>query len=146
MKKIILAAAVVITSSAMALTLKEQKQFKQWQAYLTDASQSYVQSVQEKCGYAIPLTMEDKFVTPFMTENANAASYCDSTRSTISSMCDDATSKAAIKKNIKKINCKLGKKEEASYKLAGGTLTFTVGVGASNLENKAKEFLENNLK
>ena len=61
-------------------------------------------------------------------------------------MCEDATSKDAIKAKIKKIHCVLAKKEdEASFKLAGGTLTFSVGVKASNLSDKVKEFLENNL-
>jgi hypothetical protein len=133
-------------ATASALTLKEQKQYKAWQAYLVDPSQSYVKTVKDKCGYDIPLTMEEKFVTPFMAENTHAASYCDSTRSAISGMCEDETSKAAIKRNIKKIECKLGAKEKAEFKLNAGTLTFTVGIGASNLDDKVKEYLENNLK
>ena len=146
MGKIVLAILATFATSAMALTLKEQKQYKAWQAYLTDPSQSYVKSVKDKCGYDIPLTMEDKFTTTFMEANTHAASYCDSTRSAISSMCEDETSKAAIKKNIKKIECKLGTKEKADFKLNAGTLTFTVGLGASNLDDKVKEYLENNLK
>lgn len=146
MKKMILVIAALVGSTAMALTLKEQKQYKEWQAYLIDPDQSYVKTVKEKCGYDIPVTMEDKFVTPFMAENASAPSYCDTPRGTISSMCDDETSKTAIKKNIKKIECKLGAKQKVEFKLSGGTLTMTVGVGASNLDEKAKEYLENNLK
>ncbi len=147
MKKVLLTLALIaVSSSASALTLKEKKQFKEWTDYLADASSSYVKTVKDKCGYEIPLTMEDKFTTPFMAANANAASYCDETRSKISSMCEDATSKDAIKAKIKKIHCVLAKKEdEASFKLAGGTLTFSVGVKASNLSDKVKDFLENNL-
>jgi len=147
MKKVLLMIALIaVGSTASALTLKEKKQVKEWNDYLADASSSYVKTVKDKCGYEIPLTMEDKFATPFMAANANAASYCDETRSKIASMCEDATSKEAIKAKIKKIHCVLAKKEdEASFKIAGGTLTFTVGVKASNLSDKVKEYLENNL-
>ena len=147
MKKVLLMIALIaVGSTASALTLKEKKQVKEWNDYLVDASSSYVKTVKDKCGFEIPLTMEDKFVTPFMAANANAASYCDETRNQISSMCEDATSKEAIKAKIKKIQCVLAKKEdEASLKIAGGTLTFTVGVKASNLSDKVKEYLENNL-
>lgn len=147
MKKVFLTIALIaVSSTASALTLKEKKQVKEWNDYLVDESSSYVKTVRDKCGYNIPLTMEDKFATPFMAQNANAASYCDETRSRISSMCEDATSKEAIKAKIKKIHCVLAKKEdEASFKISGGTLTFTVGVKASNLGDKVKEYLENNL-
>lgn len=47
-----------------------------------------------------------------MAENASGWSYCDSAFSTIAGMCDDATAKAIIKKNIKKLSCKLGKKKK----------------------------------
>lgn len=147
MKKVLMTLALIaLSSTASALTLKEKKQVKDWADYLNDASASYVKTAKDKCGYDIPVTMEDKFATPFMAANANAASYCDEARARISSMCEDATSKEAIKAKIKKIHCVLAKKEdEASFKIAGGTLTFTVGVKASNLSDKVKEFLENNL-
>lgn len=129
-----LLAMMAISSTASALTLKEKKQYKEWQEYLVNKRSSYVK------------TAKDKFTTPFMAASANAASYCDEARSRISSMCEDATSKEAIKAKIKKIHCTLAsKEEEASFKLAGGTLTFTFGVKASNLGDKVKDFLENNL-
>ncbi len=137
--------AIAIAGSAQALTLKEKKQLADWKTYLTSADQSYVKSVKDKCGIDIPVSIEEKFTTTFMAENANAASYCDTPRSTLSSMCDDATSKAEIVKKVKKITCKLGKAEEATFKLSGTELIFTVGVKASNLDEKAKEFFEKNL-
>ncbi len=146
MKKHIIGLVVLaIAGSAQALTLKEKKQYADWQAYLKDEGQSYVKTVKEKCGYEIPVTLEDKFTTPFMTENANAASYCDTPRSTLASMCGDATAKTEITKKVKKITCKLGKADEASFKFSGTELVFTVGVKASNLDDKAKKFFENNL-
>ncbi len=136
---------LAFASSASALNLKEKKQFGEWQAYLKDPAQSYIGKVKEKCGFAPTVTIEEKFVTPFMTENANAASYCDAALSTISNMCDDATAKPMIVKSIKKIDCKMGKADEVAFALKGGTLTFTYGIKGSNLNDKAKEYLENNL-
>jgi hypothetical protein len=137
--------ALAFASSASALNLKEKKQFNDWQAYLKDPAQSYVGTVKTKCGYEIPVTIDEKFTTPFMADNANAASYCDATRSTISGMCDDATAKPMIVKTKKKIDSYYVKKYEATLALKGGTLTFTVGLGASNLDEKVKTYLENNL-
>jgi hypothetical protein len=147
MKLLSILVAAMFVGSAGALTLKEQKKWKDWQEYLKSPDQSYIGKVKEKCGYEIPLTMEEKFVTPFMAANAHAASYCDSTRSAISGMCADDTSKAAIAKNIKKIVCKYAAKEgEVGFALNGGTLTMTVGLNAANLDAKVTEYLENNLK
>ena len=145
MKHVFIVLALVISAQASALTLKERKQFADWQEYLKSESSSYIKTFKDKCGYDMPVTMEDKFVTPFMEANTSAPSYCDSPRSVMASMCDDKLSKEAISKKIKAVTCKLGKAEEASFKLNGSTLEFTVGLGASNLDDKAKAWLENNL-
>lgn len=145
MKKFAVALALVVSTSAFALTLKEKKQYADWQAYLTSESDSYVKWFKDKCGYDMPVKMGEEFVTPFMAANSNAASYCDSVRSKMSSMCEDKLSKEAISKKIKSVTCKLGKEGQADFKLNGTTLEFTVGLNASNLEDKAKEWLENNL-
>lgn len=146
MKKMIFAALALSCVTATALTLKEQKSFKETQDYLKDPDKSYMKSAKDKCGIDIPVTVEEKMVTPFMAENTSLPSYCDAPRSAISGMCEDETSKNSIKKSIKKIECKLGAKEKVDFKLNGTTLVFTVGIGASNLEQKTRDFLENNLK
>lgn len=146
MKKFIVLLALISTSVS-ALTLKEKKQLADWQTGLdaVDSSEYYRGHFKTKCGYDMPLKLDEKFVTPFMEANTSAAAYCDAARSSMSSMCDDKMSKEAISKKIKSISCKLGKPEEASLKIAGSTLEFTVGLGAANLDQKVREFLENNL-
>lgn len=145
MKQITLIALLALSFSAQALTLKEKKQMGEWRAYLASESESYVKTTKDKCGIDIPVTMEDAFATPFMTASANAASYCDATRSAISTMCNDATSKAEIVKKVKKITCKLGKEKEKTFKFNGTELVFTVGLNASNLDEAVTKFLEDNL-
>ncbi len=144
MKKFIVL-LVLVSTSVSALTLKEKKQWVEWQDYMTNKDSSYIGTFKEKCGYDLPVKMEEKFVTPFMEANTSAPSYCDSPRSTMSSMCADKTSKDAIAGKIKAVECKLGKPEEVSFKFNGSTLVFTVGLGASNLDDKIKTWLENNL-
>ena len=147
MKKLLLTSIVFVCSSAFALNLKEQQTLKYWKDSLAKTTtEGYAGEVVKKCGYEIPADIDEKMVTPFMAENASGWSYCDSVYSTLSGMCEDKLAKDLIKKNIKKLSCKLGKKEEATFKLEKGTLTFTYGVGASNLNDKVKDFLENNLK
>jgi hypothetical protein len=142
---LVLSCALVIAGVAhAALNLAEKKQLQAWKDYLS-GDESYAKSVKDKCGIDVPVTVDEKMVKPFMEANAHAAAYCDHTRSTIASMCEDATSKAEIVKKVKKVECKLGKTDEVSLKLSGTTLVFTVGTGGGNLGDKVKEWLEKNL-
>jgi hypothetical protein len=136
----------LVCFSAIALTPKEAEKFKYWQDYLKDPKQSYSEKVKTNCGYEIPITIDEKFVTPFMTANTHAASYCDSTRSAIASLCKREAIKPYVVRNIKKIDCKFGKEKEVAFNLNGGTFTFTVGLHTPNLDEKVKEYLENNMK
>ncbi len=145
MKHVFIVLSLVLSFQVSALTLKEKKQFAEWQDYMKSDSSSYIKTFKDKCGYDMPVTIDEKFVTPFMEANTSAPAYCDTPRSVMSSMCDDKLSKEAISKKIKAVTCKLGKGEEASYKFNGSTLEFTVGLGASNLDDKTKAWLENNL-
>lgn len=144
MQKFITIVAISLFSfSAFSLTLIERKKQAEWQEEIKTGG--YSTTFKSKCGYDMPLTMEEKFVTPFMAANTSAPSYCDSTRSAMSSMCDDKLSKEAITQKIKKVECKLGAKGQKDLKLNGTTLVFTVGLDASNLDDAVKTFLEHNL-
>lgn len=148
MVKLFAILVLAISSTSFALTLKEKKKFEEWNEYLKNPSSSYIKTFKDKCGYDLPVTMEEAFVTPFMTGNSNAASYCDTPRSVMSSMCEDATSKKAITDAIKKVTCKYtSKKGVLDFKIdkKSKTLEMTVAIDASNLDEKTKTFLENNL-
>lgn len=141
-----LVALFSISLSAQALTLAEKKQYASWKEEMGDASKTYsLERFKKNCGYDMPVSLDEKMVTPFMAANASLTSYCDSPRSVLGSMCEDATSKAEIVKKVKKITCLLGKKGEISYKLNGTEVVYTVGLDAANLDDAAKKFFENNL-
>ena len=135
------------STSAFALTLKEKKQFMKWQDQLAKEDEyGGAETFKKKCGVEIPASLDEHMVTPFMEKNASLSSYCGSARKAMAGMCSDATSKESILKQVKKIDCKGGKEGELNIKLSGSTLVLTFGTGAANMDEKVKEFLENNLK
>jgi hypothetical protein len=142
---LVLTIALGFVSSAFALTLKEKQYNEMVKKTLSDPGHSYVKSFKDKCGYDLPVAFEEKMIKPFMEANTRLYSFCDAPRGTLSGMCEDATAKTAIKEKIKKVSCKLGKADEKSLKLVNGELQWTVGLGASNLDDFVKNWTENNL-
>lgn len=133
--------------SASALTLKEKREYEKWKTQLSkEESGSYYNAIIQKCGYEVKVSLDEKLVVPFVADNSDASSYCNSALSAISFMCEDAIAKPMIKKNISKVTCNLGEKGKESFKLSSGNFVFTFGLGATNLDQKIREFLENNLK
>lgn len=145
MKLIIAVLTITFSVSAFSLNLKEKKQFDDWKTWLT-SSDSWQSAAKEKCGVDFAVTFDEGMVTPFMATSANPAAYCDGVREGMASMCEDKTYKDAIAKQVKKVHCKLGKKDELAFKMNGSTIEATMGVEAANINTKTKEFLENNLK
>lgn len=145
MKFILVAASLVISFSSFSASLKEKKQLTDWTTQLSDPENSQVQVVKDKCGVAVPVKLDEKFVATFLPLNVSAASFCDSVRSGIATLCGDKMSKEAITKKIKGIDCRPGKDEEITFKWNGGVLDVTLGPSAANIEDKTKTWLENNL-
>jgi hypothetical protein len=137
-------ATVLVAQPAFALTLKEKKQLAAWNEQVKGAD-SHVAQVKQKCGFDLAVSLDEKMLAPFMAENTSAAAYCDSGASAIAGLCEDPASKAEIVKKVKKVDCKNGKAGEAAIALKGSTLEIAVGPGTSNLDEKVKTFLENNL-
>ena len=137
----------LVSVSAFALTLAEKKKQKYWEDEIAGKEgQGYAKTFKDKCGYDLPVTMEEKMVTPFLEANTSLSSYCDAPRAAMSSMCEaDKMNKDAITAKIKKVDCKLGEKGKVDMKLSGSTLVFTVGLDAANLEDAVKTFLDKSL-
>ncbi len=138
-----------LSFESQALNIKEKKQLKAWKQYMDDPSQSYGKWFKDKCGYDLPVVIDEGLVKPFMAANTSAASYCDSPRSVMQAMCGDKDMKEIVlpefKKKIKKVVCKMSNDKELTLKIEKGALTMMVKPGTSNLDKKVKDFLENNL-
>lgn len=142
---LIVSLMVGFASAAHALTLKEKQKKESWTKELADEKNYEVKEFKAKCGYDIPITFEDKMVTAFLEKNTDLPSYCGAPRDAMRGMCKDETAKKEITAKVKKITCKLGAEKEKSFKLENGELILTVAPGATNLEQEATKWFENNL-
>jgi hypothetical protein len=145
MRMLLIVSFVFGASAAQALTLKEKQKKEYYSKELADPKKFEVKQFKELCGYDLPITFEDQMVTVFMEKNTSLSSYCGAPRDAMRNMCKDKIAKEAISSKIKKITCKLGQEKQKEFKLENGELTFTVGIGAPNLQQEAKKWLENNL-
>lgn len=144
MKFLVTVVALSLSVSAFSLTLKEKKTFKEWNEWLRSDSSAH-KRVKDKCGIEIPASVSEDMVTPYMEANSSAATNCDSVRDQLITLCGDKDVKEAVTAKVKKVDCKLGKKGEVAIKLNGSTLEAALGVGGANVEDRVKEYLENNL-
>jgi len=133
---------MLIATPALALTLAEKKQYQDWQEDIAEDAAYF----KEKCGYELPVTMNESMVTPFMEQNTSASSYCEGVIQTMASMCEDALSKQAITEKVKSVTCDYKKGEtKGAWSLNEGMLTFSSDVGTPNISEETQKWLENNL-
>ena len=109
-----------------------------------NGASGYAAEVKKNCGYELPVNVDEKLVTPFLVANRSLTS-CDWAREAISKVCTDEDSKAAVKKSIKKVDCKLGAKKDAQFNLKSGVLTMEISPETSYPVDQLKSWLENNL-
>jgi hypothetical protein len=131
-----------------ALTLGERNEMQKWRTSFTDGSgDMHVEYFQQRCGYTLPVTLDDSLAAPFMAKHSNAAGYCDAALSEMGGMCEEsAISKEAIATKVKALHCRYSAGDKGSFTLSPeGVLDFSFDVDSSNLEDKTKEFLEKNL-
>jgi len=135
---------MVLALPAHALSLKEKQQLADWNVYMVE--DGYATTFAKNCGYELPVALDENLVPKFMEGNASAAAYCDLAVYRMSQMCTDELSKEAIASKIKKLDCSFEEGSQGDFSISDdGTLIFKYDVGASDLDNKAKEFLENSL-
>jgi hypothetical protein len=135
---------LLVSGATSALTMTEKKFKTEWDAKVKTYGSHDL--FKKNCGGDLSYTFDDKLVTSFVKDNANAATYADQLAGAMARMCEDATVKKALSSKVKKMALKgAAKNDEASFKMSGSELVVTLGPSAPNLEDKVKEFLENNL-
>lgn len=133
---------LLFSFSIQALTLKEKKHLNNWRESILNSDSH--QAVIEKCGKAIPLTIDEDMTKTFVEALVPAPSHCESLREAIASICEAKAKKEALLKKIKSVHCKLGEKEKISFKLSGTTLEASVGLH-SRVQYDTEQWLEKNL-
>ena len=144
MKLVLLALAIVGSTTAFAQNLAQRKQLADWRKELTEKEKW----LEKKCGTHIPAEMDGAWVSSgFLEAHTSGSGYCESLTSAVAGLCErDEISKEAIAKQIKKITCKPGKEKEQVFSFEGSTFVGRLGMNAPNITDNARKWLENNLK
>jgi hypothetical protein len=143
MKKFLTALVVLgISASASAMSLKEKTAWEKWNKDMKEGD--HYTDFKKHCGKDVTVTLDQKFLASFMKEEASPSGWCGQVLEGMSRLCEDATAKKEVTK-ITKVNCKSGKPDEMTLKKTGNELTATFGFKTSNISDKTKEYLENNL-
>ena len=135
-------AAAAATAPPVKLSAAEAAQHAKWQKYVNDMDASYAKYPVEMCGHAIPITIEPAMSQAFIKAGNELGNYCEQVRTKVAITCRNGEdlkngNKKKLAAAIKKITCKLGKTEDmATYNLVNGDLQATLGVKASNIEEK----------
>lgn len=136
--------SLILSVAANALTLKEKKKLEEWKKLVAESTGA--KAAKRECGFDIPVSFDEAMVTKFMEHKRSLSSYCTQPVSTLASMCRDATAKGEITKKVKSVKCTLNADEKAlTLKFNGTVLEYSVGIGASNQDEKIRIWLENNL-
>lgn len=153
MKNIVLIMSLVFAQGAFSkskitLTPEQKAKHQSWMDYINNMDASYAKYPVDMCGYAMPITIGEEMVAPFMEASANAEMYCEEIRTKLSTMCRNAKelknkNKEKITKLVKKISCRLASKEdEVKFKVGGGELTAYLGPRSANLSEELLKFMD----
>ena len=138
---LILTSPFSFPSTTNAMTPEEKAEFTQMQADINDGDKSEANWPKDKCGAAIPITIDPAMHAPFKKSGRNLSAECEAVRSKIGTMCrNDEESlnngnKAKLFKAVKAIQCKLGTGEDVKFAMKGTTLIATLGPKCSNVSD-----------
>lgn len=133
----------LVTTAVFALTLKETKIVSEWKKTMENNNKT----VKDACGKDIKFSMDEStWVKEILKyEGRTMTQGCDGTMNAIAKLCLDADAKPRLVKKISSVKCFPSiKDDEVSFQLSGGVLKVTTGINAYP-DDKAKEYLENNL-
>ncbi len=137
----IMSFGTISEAKEVKLNIKQKKKLKYWQKQIT----KFEGRIEKACGTKIPITLDKSGVAEFLEKNTSLSSYCESIAYPVMTFCKDPDVKSTIVEKIKSIKCMRGEPKALTFKMEGTSYIGTFGLGASNINRKAKEWLENNL-
>lgn len=143
MQRLILLIAVGCVSNLAVAGVAEKKMVSEWNQTLANGGKN----IKAKCGFDMKLVLEgESFLkSEFVADKSDPAGWCNQALDAVSTLCEDKDYKEAIVQKVKTFKCSAGKGNDQVYKLDKGTLSLSVGLKASNVNDNAKEFLKKNL-
>ena len=126
---------------AQAESLEEKKKHREQEDQLNEM----VKTTNEKCGTKLSANMDWKSTKKEDLQTNSPSAFCGNALEAIQSLCDEAESKAAVQKQIKKVTCKWVAEGKRSVKLSGGTLSYDIDWNASNANEFIHDYLMKHL-
>ena len=128
---------------AFAGAAADQKKAGEWTSSYNQNNDDF----KTRCGFAVAAALDSKafLASEFIAKDVDPGGYCKAVIGGLASKCDDATFKAEVAKQVKKVNCVPGKGTDQKLAISGGTLTYTVAPGASNQDAFIDKWLGDNL-
>ncbi len=137
----ILFLSLFIAQPAMAQTLEERQQLRDWSERLAGAQGEQFES---DCGYELPVTLDPGLAAPFMEDRASANGYCGAVVNAMAGMCRaDEVAKRSITERVRSYECHFdAENREGRFEFTDdGVLRFHVNNNTPNIDRKAREFL-----
>lgn len=133
----------LLVVAAQAGSLENKKTVIKWETELEKSPKL----ITEKCGTSIPLQFDSaSYVSGgFVEAKKNPGSICRELAHAVYSLCEDAVAKPIVLEKIKKINCTASKDKDVNVTLKEGTFNIAFGPQATNVGEKAREYLKANL-
>jgi hypothetical protein len=98
----------------------------------------------QKCGTSVTATIDWNGITDELLKKYSVSSFCSSPLTALQSLCDGSpVSQKVIGAKVKKVSCQFG--PEMKLEVQDGAVKWTTATEASNQEEFAKNYFENNL-
>ncbi|SEK89659.1 hypothetical protein SAMN05444354_10310 [Stigmatella aurantiaca] len=98
----------------------------------------------QKCGTSVKASIDWNGITDELLKKYSVASFCSSPLSALQSLCDGSpVSQKVIGAKVKQVSCQFG--PEMKLEVQDGAVKWTTATEASNQEEFAKDYFENNL-
>lgn len=125
------------------LNIKQRKKLKYWNKDIAE----YQRYMKRACGKEVPASVSGPMAAPFLKNNKSASGFCIEAMKGVQDNCaSDAEVKEIVVQKITKISCTYNKDpKHLSFKLNGTTLAVSMGINASNINPKSRDWIENNL-
>jgi hypothetical protein len=133
-------ALTIISSVAVAQTLKDKEYFAEQEKYLAEE----VTLTNERCGNALTAKFDwSKPPAPEDRKTYSAYGYCGAALEAVRRVCESKAGKEAVQQKIKSMTCTFGPQRTVTLK--DGAIGYEVNFNSSNDADYVFEYLQNNL-
>ncbi len=120
------------------LNLEQRQQMEQWKEQIERNASTF----EERCGYALDVSLDDSVAEPFMEERASGSGSCTSAMRAMWTMCGDDMAREAIQESIQRLECSYEADARTGvFDISDGTFRFSYGTSTPNVVRIVTEYL-----